>query len=269
MLTSADGDGIAFAKVAMTPAADARVIAEAENLRRIGEVKTLAGRVPQLVSDGRTLGGRRYLLTSIAPTTRRKHALTPAHVSFLGALGRARLEEHAFSASPCLRRLETMLALLQSCVDRPKRVVLWSAVRDCVMHLSGWKGPFVYAQGDFAPWNVSLHERGVFVVDWERARDGANPLTDLLHFLLVPTLFNGTPGSQAFIASIHNTRSRMVDLYPEWQWTYRMVAALALAWLIEMLVQRCIETECFDSEDALARSYWRLIEARSVWLTPF
>jgi hypothetical protein len=269
LLTSAEGDGIAFAKVAMTPAADARVIAEAENLHRLRDVKTLAGRVPNLIAHGRTLGGRRYLLTSIAPSTRRKHRLMPAHVFFLRVLGRARLDEYAFSASPCLRRLETMLALLQPCADRATRLALWSAVRDCVMQLSDWKGPFVLAQGDFAPWNVCLHERSVFVVNWEKAREGANPVSDLLHFLVVSNLSAGPLGNRALIATIRNVCVHMRAFYPEWQWSYRVVAALTLAWLIEMLVQRCIETECFDGADPLIRSHWRLIESRSGWLTLF
>lgn len=269
VLASDGGDGIAFAKVAMTPAADARVAAEADNLRQLAGMPHLAGRVPRLLGDGTTLGGRRYFITTLAPGTRRSTTLTPAHIEFLGMLGRSRLEQQHFGASICLRRIESMLARLQPCADRDTRVALWEALRDCVVQLSGWNGPFVMAQGDFAPWNVCACRDGVFVYDWERARSDANPLTDLLSFSLAGRALCGPITARALAAVVRVSGERMRQLYPEWMWRYPVVAALTLACLIETMLQRCLENECFDAGDPVVRNNWRLIEARSTWLAPF
>ncbi|MGQ0524819.1 MAG: hypothetical protein ACT4P8_14310 [Betaproteobacteria bacterium] len=264
------GEGIAFARVAMTPMADARVGAEADNLRRLSGVGYLAGRIPRLLADGTTAGGRRYFVTTLAPSVERSNSLTPAHLRFLALLGRAHLEEQQFGASACLRRIETMLARLQPCVDRDTQVGLWEAIRDCVVHLSGWKGPFVLAQGGFAPSNVRIQRRDVFVCGWERARSGANPLTDLLGF------WSGTRAAshratspRAIGAVVRAAGRRMRQLYPEWCWPETVVAALALACLIETMLQHGLEHECLDTSDPVIRNLWRLIEARRTWLAPF
>lgn len=269
VLATDAGEGIAFAKVAMTPLADARVSAEADNLRRLAGAGRLAGRIPRLLADGTTAGGRRYFVTTLAPSAERSNSLTPAHVRFLALLGRAHLEEQHFAGSACLRRIETMLARLQPCVDRDTRIGLWEAIRDCVVQLSGWKGPFVLAQGGFAPSNVRIARRDVFVCGWERARSGANPLTDLLGFWSGTQAASHRAGSsRAMGAVIRAAGARMRQLYPEWSWPDTVVAALALAYLIETMLQHGLEHECLDTADPEIRNLWRLIEARSAWLAP-
>ncbi|MGQ0750421.1 MAG: phosphotransferase [Betaproteobacteria bacterium] len=268
VIATDSGEDIAFAGVAMTPGADSRISAEVESLRRLAVVPHLAGRVPRLLADGITLAGRRYFITTLAPGARRSGALTPGHLRFLSMLAQLRPEAYTFGVSPCLRRIELMLARLQLRIDRDTRVGLWEATRDCAIQLSGWRGPFVTAHGDFTARNICVGRDEIFVCDWEKARSGANPLADILSFLW-SVRPDALSRASAFSAAIGAVGERIRRVHPACTWPYAVVAALALAWLIETMLQYCMENECFDAGDAVVRTHSRLIEARSMWLVPF
>ena len=267
LITSAHGEGLAFAKVAMAQSADCRVTTEARWLKDLADVRGVADQVPRLVAEGVTRNGRRYLVTTLAPGTGQSGTLTSAHARFLEALGRARLETLRFSASPCFRNVECMLARLESCADAEARAMLREALRECTAYLAGWNGPFVIAQGDFAPWNIRVHRDAIFVFDWEYARAGANPLADVLNFLLMPRAVSGRPISiRVLTAAIREVGNRARQLYPEWRWRYPVIPALALAYLLEVILHYCLANQCVDQADPVVRTYWQLVERRNAWL---
>lgn len=267
LLTSDEGEGIAFAKVAMAQSADAMVAGEARWLRELASVRQLKGQVPQLIAEGATRNGRRYLVTTLAPSTRQSGALTVAHARFLETLGRARLETSPFNRSPCFRRLEQRLGHLALCAPRDGLAVLESALADCARHLGGWRGPFVIAQGDFASWNIRLRPEGIFVFDWEYACAGANPLADIFNFLLMPRAAAGRSISFRCLAAVMRRAAVLVrQLYPEWNWSARVVATLALAYLLDVILHYCLANQCLDQADPVVRNYWQLVERRSAWM---
>lgn len=268
LFLSAHGEALALAKVAMAPSADPMVRAEARWLKELTDLRELSGQVPRLLAEGATLNGRRYLLTTLAPSTRQSSALTSAHLRFLEALGRARLNTLSFSSSPCFRQLDQALAQLAPYATREALVALRAALADCMTHLSEWRGPFVIAQGDFAPWNIRVHRHGIFVFDWEYARSGANPLADIFNFLLMPRAASGRAIGIRFLA---DTLRRAADLarqlYPEWNWRPRVTSALALAYLLEVILHYSHASRRIDRSDPVTRKYWQLIEERSAWLS--
>jgi hypothetical protein len=267
LLTSARGEGLALAKVAMAQTADPMVKLEAGWLRELAGLRQLADQVPRLMAEGATLNGRRYLVTTLAPATRQSSALTSAHARFLEALGRARLDTLSFSSSPCFRQLDQALAQLAPCATCAALAALRAALADCVMHLSDWCGPFVIAQGDFAPWNIRVHRQGIFVFDWEYARSGANPLIDIFNFLLMPRAGSGRAISVRFLAAtIRHAGALARQLYPEWQWRMRTVSALALAYLLEVIVRYSLSNQCIDRAHPVVGSYWQLMERRFAWM---
>ena len=267
LIASAQGEGLVFAKVAMAQSADARVDAEARWLKDLAGMRGLADQVPRLVAEGATLNGRRYLITTLAPSTRRSGTLTSAHARFLEALGRARLETLSFNVSPCFRNLEGMLARLESCADPEARAMLREALRECTAYLAGWKGPFVIAQGDFAPWNICVQRDAIFVFDWEYAHAGANPLADVLNFMLMPRAVSGRAISIRVLAgAIREAGARARQLYPEWRWRYPVIPALTLAYLLEVILHYCLANQCVDQADPVVRTYWQLVERRKAWL---
>jgi hypothetical protein len=251
----------------MAQSADARVSAEARWLKDLAGVRGLADQVPRLVAEGVTRNGRRYLITTLAPGTGQSSTLTSAHTRFLEALGRARLETLRFTASPCFRNVDCMLARLESCADPEARATLREASAECTAYLAGWKGPFVIAQGDFAPWNIRVHRDSLFVFDWEYARAGANPLADVLNFLLMPRAVSGRAISiRVLTAAIREAGKRARQLYPEWRWRYPVIPALALAYLLEVILHYCLANQCVDQADPVVRTYWQLVERRNAWL---
>lgn len=267
LLTSTSGEGLALAKVAMTQTADAMVMVEAGWLKELAAMRELAGQVPRLIAEGAALNGRRYLVTTLAPSTRQSRALTAGHTRFLEALGRARLQTLTFSSSPCFRYLDRMLAQLAPCLAFRVRAALGEALHDCIAHLSGWTGPFVIAQGDFAPWNIRVHHDQVFVFDWEYARSGANPLADVLNYLLMPRAVSGRGISVRFLrAAIREAGELARRLYPEWSWRAPVISVLALAYLLEVILHYSLANQCVDHAHPVVRSYWQLMEGRGAWL---
>ncbi|MNC84533.1 hypothetical protein D3C83_00890 [compost metagenome] len=154
-------------------------------------------------------------------------------------------------------------------------MLLESALLDCRRRLVGYSGPFVLSQGDFAWWNIRLCEprevrlprRGVFVFDWEYARAGANPLSDLFHYHLIQRAAAGRRIGVLFCASVLRRAQEFArETYPEWKWHASEISALALAYVLEVLLHYCRTCGKIDHGEHVMRGYWSLIERRSTWM---
>jgi hypothetical protein len=267
LLLSERGEGLALAKLALAASADQMVKIEADWLGDLAGIPELAAHVPQLLAEGWTVNGRRYLVTSLAPSTAVTRDFTPAHAEFLGKLGRSRLETMGFEESPCFQRLKSTLARLEPHVTRDVLAVLQAALGDCRTSLSGWAGPFVIAQGDFAPWNIRVHERGIFVFDWEYAQAGANPLADAFSYFMIRRATSGWKfGKQFLVTVMRRVEAYARDFYPEWNWRPRVISALALAYLLDVLARYCWSRQAVDWAHPAIRSYWQLVGERREWL---
>lgn len=267
LLMSERGDGLALAKVAMLPSADQMVTTEAGWLRQIKEVRKLAGYVPQLLGEGKALNGRRYLVTTLAPGTRTTKAFTSAHTRFLGILGRSRMDMMRFNVSPCCEYLERTLDEIAPHVTRHDLQTLKAALRDCQSALSGWSGPFVVAQGDFAPWNIRVHRQRIFVFDWEYAKAGANPLSDVFNYLMIQqAVSDSSIGTRTLATAMRLAQEIAPQLHAGMKWGSREISALALAYLLEVLLCYSRSKGRIDRAHPVIESYWRLMERRGEWL---
>jgi hypothetical protein len=261
------GEEYALAKIALVPSADHRVRAEAAWLRELEGVPQLRDRLPCLLAEGAAGNGRRYLVMTLAPCTRMTRAFTPAHIKFLGTLGRARLEAVKFSVSPCSLHLEQTLGRLETRAPREALEPLRAAVRDCLAFMHHWTGPFVIAQGDFAPWNIRVHDDRVFVFDWEYARHGSNPLADVFNYLLIQRTLSGRGMSNEFLASVARRGEETARaIYPEWKWPPQVISALLLAYLIEILLSYSQASGRLERGHRVIASYIRLIDRRREWM---
>lgn len=268
LLVSERGEGLALAKIALVPSADAMVVAEANWLRELTGLGSLAGQVPQLLDEGAVANGRRYVVTSLAPSTLVTTDFTPAHAGFLRRLGRSRMEIMRFQTSPCCEYLEGSLAAVLPQVTRDEAARLRAAWRDCDGALSDFVGPFVFSQGDFAWWNIRVHPGGIFVFDWEYARLGANPLADLFHYHMMRRAAAGRRIGGWFLATLMRQAQEFArELYPEARWRASKVSAFALAYVLEVLLQYCRSVGSLDRSGDVIQGYWRLMERRAAWLT--
>ena len=267
LLVSERGDDLALAKIAMVPSADKRLTAESKWLRELESAPELDNQVPRLLAEGVAPNGRRYLVTTLAPTARTTRAFTPAHAAFLGALGRAGQEVMSFAASPCFEYLEDAVDRLVPYLTREERAELQAALHHCRSALAGWTGPFVIAHGDFIPKNVRLNEERIFVFDWEDARARANPLADALDYFVRQRAISRHGASPAFLAAaLRRTEEVAQQLYPEWTWRARVVSALCLAYLLEVVLRRCAASRGLARNHPVTVGYFRLIEQRSAWM---
>jgi hypothetical protein len=267
LLLSEGGDGLALAKVAMRPSADQMVTVEADWLRQLKEVHKLAGHVPMLLGEGKALNGRRYLVTTLAPSTCTTRTFTSAHARFLRALSLARMEILRFGLSPCNEYLEQTLDEIVPYVTQQDAKTLRNALLDCQSSLSGWSGPFVVAQGDFAPWNIRVHRQRIFVFDWEYAKSGANPLFDVFNYLMIQRAVSaGGVSVRGLVTAMRRIQDIAPHIYASVNWGSRTISSLALAYLLEVLLCYSRSKKYIDHTHPVIEGYWRLMEARSEWL---
>ncbi|HXV11538.1 MAG TPA: phosphotransferase [Burkholderiales bacterium] len=269
LLMTESGDALAFAKVAMMPSADAMVHTEADWLRALETMSALVGQVPRLIARGTTPNGRHYLVTTLAPGTRTTRAFTPAHAQFLRALGRSRLTAMDFHSAPWVAELECSARDVAAYIENTAATTLRAAFHDCRRILRGRCGPLVVAHGDFAPWNIRLHDQRIFVFDWEYASRAANPLSDAINYLLIPRAVSGRGIGPRFLANaMHRAAGIAQQLYPEWRWNPPEVSALTLGYLLEVLLCYTKSQRQFDSTHPVMESYWHLLVRRRQWLVP-
>lgn len=267
LFLDAQGEAVALAKTAMAPSGDAMVRSEAHWLAVLADIDALAGQVPRLLGEGETAEGRRYLVASAASSTRTTLDFTPSHARFLGALGRTCFGSGGFRDSQGARALRRNLERLGAVLPEGRRVDLHEAVADCQALLADYDGPLVVSQGDFAPWNIRMHGRDVFVFDWEYASEGANPLSDLLHYLLMPrALGGGRLRGRILDGALRRARAFARQTYPEWRWRERTVSALALGYLLGVLLHFTVASGRFEPRHPVIASYWQLMKERASWM---
>ena len=255
-------------KTAADEAGDLQLAREAVWLRELAGVSELEGQVPRLVEAGRTAHGRRYLVVTVAQGTGETRAFTPGHERFLASLGKARFRSTDFEVSGCCEQLHGALRQLDGYVPRRTLATLEAAYHDCETALLYWTGPYVLAQGDFAPWNIRTLGSQLFVYDWGNARSEASPLDDVLHYVMIQRALHGRAVTAAFL---HSAMKRAHDFallaYPEWTWRPRVIGALTLVYLLGALLHHALTAgPKLDRADPLVRCYWGLIAKRSAWM---
>lgn len=269
LLVSRSGEALALAKVALAPSADAMVAGEAAWLQRLASVRALAGRLPRLLAEGQAPTGRRYLVTTLAPSTAATAEFTPSHTRFLRALAATQCEWAPFPESPYAAHLGRALDALEPRLDAAAAALLRGSLRDCRAALDGWRGPFVIAQGDFVPWNIRLAGAHAFVFDWEYAHAGANPLADVWNFFLLQRALSRRParaGAQAGL--VRRIAGIAREVHPQTAWPSRVVAGLGLAYLVEVVLHYSRADGGLERRHPVMRHYLRLMHERNRWIAP-
>jgi hypothetical protein len=268
LLMTEPGLPFALAKIAMGHRADAAVQSEAGWLRAVAQVPEVDGQVPRLLGEGVTDGGRSYLVTSIAPSTSTTEKFTDGHARFLAALRNVRMRVSDFEMSGRARGLQEDFASLAPHIEDAARATLRGALADCEAALLYWSGPYVASQGDFAPWNIRIRDGRVFVFDWEAGCEGASPLDDVLHFQLIGRAVRGhRVGPRQLASAVGRARAFAAESYPEWEWTPRVASALALAYLLSVILRYSVPDRRISYRHPVVSRYWNLIERRNEWMT--
>ena len=227
-----------------------RLAREALWLRELGGVRSLEGQLPRLIEQGEDSAGRPYLVIGVPPGAGEIRAFTSDHARFLAALGKARFRVADFEQAGKCEWIQRSLPR-----DAP---LLQEAYEDCERALLYWSGPYVLSQGDFAPWNIRRFGAQLFVFDWGNAHADASPLDDVLHYLMIQRRVQT-------VALLRKAMSRAHEFalaaYPEWSWRPKVIGALALVYLLGVILHRKAQRS-----DPVVEAYWKLLEKRSVWM---
>jgi hypothetical protein len=247
----------AVVKTAVDARSDRLLAREAKLLRELEAVDELDGQVPRLVGEGVAPDGRRYLILDVPPQAgvTATRAFTRGHARFLAILGKARFRATDFEVSGCSRWLESSLRRLEGRADERTLAALERAYHDCETALLYWTGPYVLAQGDFAPWNVRSLGARVFVLEWGQARVEASPLEDVLHYLLAGL-------ARRLPEAMQRAGEFARRAWPEWPWRPQVIGALTLVYLLGAVLQRALAGGRLGGDD----EYWKYIETRSAWM---
>lgn len=268
LAVSAISEDRIFLKYAVKNTADKTVNWEASWLSRLAVTDALRGQVPELLDSGRLPCGRAYLMTSVSPTLETVPRFSRQHEQFLVELGRATSDWRRYGASDEAQRLPAMLRDLGEVLGPVVHADLVGGWNDALSVLAGWEGPLVVAHRDFAPWNVRWSPQGVFVFDWEYAIQQANPLHDFYHFHLVRKALSKwkrvSPGDLSrLMSAAHDYAHRA---YPEALWDERVVSALLLTYLLDVVLFYTDSGRLFDPKHPVLATYWALIRSRKRWL---
>jgi hypothetical protein len=259
---------VSLVKTAVDESGDRRLVREARWLRELGAIAELDGQIPRLLDEGTDGDGRRFLVMSIAPDKAGEtRAFTPDHARFLASLGKARFRTTDFELSGCGEWLHGALRRVASMATPEEIAALQEAFHACETALLYWTGPYVVAQGDFAPWNIRTLGSQLFVFDWGHARTDASPLDDVLHYLMIQRVVRQCPISTAFLQSaMKHAHEYAQRAYPEWSWRPQVIGALTLVYLLGAILHHALAAQRFDRADPLVGPYWRLLETRSAWM---
>ena len=254
-------------KTAADDQAERLLAREARWLRELQAVRELEGQVPRVLDEGTGPGGRRYLVISMFPALGETRAFTSDHARFLASLRKARLRTLEFDVSGTGQWLQHSIGKARAFASGREMQTLEDSYCDCERALLYWTGPYVLAQGDFAPWNIRNLGSQLFVIDWGHARADASPLDDVLHYLMIQRALNSRPVTAAVLRQAMQCAAEFaVQAYPEWAWRPPVLGALTLVYLLGVVLDRSLRNGRIEGADCVVDTYWKLLENRSAWM---
>lgn len=265
---------LSLVKNAVDAATDELLAREAHWLRELQDVRALEGQIPRLLEEGVGADGHRFLVLGLPPQASlaragETRAFTGCHEQFLGSLGKARFRAADFELSGCGEWLNRSLRKVEGFADRREAELLRGAFHDCETALLYWTGPYVVAQGDFAPWNIRTLGSQLFVTDWGNARTDASPLDDVLHYVMVQRALGTRTLTARFLQSAMKRAHDFAErAYPEWSWRPPVIGALALVYLLGTVLQHALANGRVEASDPVVRAYWGALERRAAWMPP-
>jgi hypothetical protein len=221
------GKSLAYVKIATSPLAQAAVEVERRTLLRLSESENLRGKVPEVLSWFPWQEGKALLITS-GPEHAGPKKLSSVHSSFCESIFLSFAEENVFGESPMWTRMTETLLRLNMDLPDPLPDYYDRAFQRLSKELGPVPLPLSLGHCDFAPWNTRLGPEGLFVVDWERAKQSVIPLYDVFHFRAIQTaLFE----RRRYLPDRRFLYHLLRRLWPE---GHRYLPCLYLAYLVDM-----------------------------------
>ena len=239
-----NGEILGFVKIADSEISRRIVEHEASILPALSDRSGLESAAPRLIDAGE-LDDRFIAVQSPLPGKPAPPRLTPAHALLLARLrtGRSKLAAET-------RMLATIASRLSSLPHAPPE--LRQSLDALMPMLQEMQVPVTIVHGDFAPWNLRLHEGRISAFDWEYAELDGLPLIDETHFALqVGYLIEKWDLAAAQQALRPMADDRPLGLEP------KQAQALQAVYLLDN-VTRLLD-EGYDADDAMIAWYRQLL----------
>ena len=270
ILCPSQGDAPAqVAKVALRATADDAVALEEHWLRELGDAPEVAPFLPRLNEAGALACGRRFVAMSALPPGHPAFHFGDPHRRFLAAMGSVGRGIGAWSTTDSFRKLRARAVALAPVLQAPYDGLINASLDDVESRIGARALPSCLAHGDFAPWNVRVEGRDLFVFDWEYAHAGANPLQDYFHFHLMSRLARHRPIAPRYMLEvIREARVHARTVLGTRSGVAEAADALAVHYLLDVITFYTEADQSLDPQHPVLRAYLRLLEERAQWLTP-
>ncbi len=204
-------DPVAVGKVAVTFEAAALLENESRWLGQLGASESIRGHVPRLIGAG-TFEGQRFLVVSMLEGTRPGLTLSARILELTARIQTAVPATRGYHNSPMQLSLRELSCRLDTRMPSSWRRRVSTALEHVDDGLAPFAIPMVLAHRDFAPWNLRETATAVTVFDWEYARSGWLPLTDLFHYRLMPIVLERELGIDDARATIEDVSSALNEI---------------------------------------------------------
>lgn len=178
-----DGAEVGYAKVGLTPLADALIEHEAATLAELMQEPSRTFRAPRLLHHGRWRTSSVLLMESLRPSGHTRASRAPLE-AIAELTARDGVQWQRMRDTAWFKRIMTTgeeqrsagLAELEHLAERYLRVF-----GDLEIPLGRW-------HGDLGPWNMAWQGRTALIWDWERSEADVPVAIDAVHFVCHPAL---------------------------------------------------------------------------------
>lgn len=256
-----------IAKIAMTGRANAAIRREAHWLTTLGESSAIAAFVPVLLQQSMLPCLQQYVTMTALPRGYSPRSFGAAHADFLRTLATQGVLFKPWRDSEAHLRLKRRIDRLCLTVDAQMQRLWQQTLMDMEDIAGRMVLPNLIVHGDFAPWNMRLIERRLFVFDWEYAEAHGNPLQDFLHFHLIQHALRRREITPADMASLVIVTMDYADSqYGADVGVGKASGALILHYLLDTVTFYVETSGYLDQTHPVLQCYLGLIELRTQWL---
>jgi hypothetical protein len=245
LVIAPDGKMLGFVKLARSEIARRILSQEAAVLEHFSKVPALAGTVPPFVFSGE-IDVTRVLVQKPLAGVPAPLGLTTAHREFLKSLQSPLCVSAADTSTAAgllgrLRALDTLRPDLSAICER------------VLGELREFEVPMTIIHGDFAPWNLRIHNGKIGAFDWEYGEIHGLPLMDEIHYLLqCGWLLEQWTTQQALDCLDNLGKQRPLGLEP------RQVETICTVYLLDTLAR--LLAEGYEDEEEVIAWHRRLLD---------
>lgn len=255
----------AIVKMGNTEQATLLLKNEAHWLKAISSNNYLLNQCPALLKE-QQLDEAYFIVQSAGIGKFSDYALSDSHIDFLSIFQAAFHQEQSYYQSKMHRDMYRRYSLLRNKLSQGWANRSQEALSTIEHGLRGAQLTLPAAHRDFAPWNIRLTERGLFVFDWEYASEGYLPMYDLFHFLLMPVAVrNDIPLTQ--VRAILRTVRKYGNRLPDGVKQTESIDLQLLAYLLDLSLMYLESRKGKDLGYVVLCRYAELIDSFDRWRT--